>query len=583
MKLAARIACTVAGLAACLAMHAQEISFKAAVDKQTFAAGDHVRLTITLTNSNERFSAPDLGGLVIVQGPFESSNFSFINGRATSSITRTWVLTATKPGRYTIGPARVKVGGGTIETEPIVLEVTKGETRPQDPYASQGQGRDANLFATVTLSRTKGYVGEQVLATYTLYNRYQNLELTNYDLPKMDGFWAENIEQAEIKWEDKLETVNGLQYRVAVLKRQILIPQRPGKLRIEPVRLTCVVNRSFFNRCSTAEFMSNAVEFMAMELPPGAPPGFSGVVGELQMSVAADRTRVRTDEAVELTVKVSGRANLKLLDVPKPSIPDDIEAFDPKLTDRISVNASGMSGTREFQWVLIPRFEGTHTIQPASIVHFDPKSGTYRTLTAAPITLEVSGAASRGGLSAGGAVRQTEVRQLARDIGFIRTGNLGLRLRGKLLFASAPWLAGMCAPPLAFALLFLWHRHRERQAADVAGTRRRQADRVARRRLRKSAEALHRNDRKAFFTALSQALQGYFADKFALGPAGATTDAVRHQLSGLAGGTAIADTYARLMAACDMARFAPVDERPRQELYDEAMALIAETEKLLRS
>ena len=154
---------------------AQEIGFNASVDRNTIATGEYVRLTISLTNSSERFGAPDLGGLVVVQGPFESSSNSInlINGRMSSSVTvtRQWVLTATSPGKYTIGPARIKVGGGVIQTDPITIEVSKGAARPADPNASQGQSRDANLFATVSVSRNKAYVGEQVIATYLLYCR----------------------------------------------------------------------------------------------------------------------------------------------------------------------------------------------------------------------------------------------------------------------------------------------------------------------------------------------------------------------------------------------------------------------------
>ena len=119
-------------LVAAVFAHAQEISFKASVDRTTIAAGDHLKLSVTLNNSREQFTAPDLGGLVILQGPFESSSFNYVNGKLSSAVSRTWVLTGTTPGTYTIGPAKVRVGGGAITTEPITVEVTKGTSRPAD-------------------------------------------------------------------------------------------------------------------------------------------------------------------------------------------------------------------------------------------------------------------------------------------------------------------------------------------------------------------------------------------------------------------------------------------------------------------
>ncbi len=569
-------------LLAGLAGQAQEIGFTAAVDRNSIATGEYVKLSITLTNSQERFETPSFGGLVVVQGPFDNSSFNYINGRMTSSVGRTWVLTATTPGKYTIGAAKVRVGGGAIQTEPIVIEVTKGAARPSDPGAAQGQNRDPNLFATITLSKSKAYVGEQVVATYLLYSRYANIELSKYDLPKMDGFWAEEIDLGDTNWEDELQTVNGLQYRVAVLKRQVLFPQRSGKLRIAPVELSCVVNRSFFNRGSAVSTRSNAVEVTAMALPPSAPAGFNGAVGELEMVVKADRTDVKANEAIELTITYAGRGNLKLLEAPKLNFPSDLEAYDPKVTDKVTVNASGMNGSRSFQYLVIPRHEGEFPLEPITFSYFDPRSGAYRTIQAEPLTFRIS-PGEGGAVSAIQRPTKSDVEVLGKDIRYIRTGDLNLRPAGKHLFGSLPWLAGMGAPALAFVVFLGWRRKREKDMSDVTGSRRKQADRVARKRLSEAEQALRSSDRNAFYDALGKALHGYLADKFGLGPAQMTDPIVRERFAGYTNGESVAKDYLALTTACDMARFAPVEDRPKQQIYDEAVALIGRIEQLVRA
>lgn len=560
---------------------AQEISFTAKVDRQTIAAGEHVRLTVTLVNAKEAFTAPDLGGLVIVQGPYEQSSFNYVNGRMSSTVSRTWTLTGTREGRFTIGPATVRIGGGIIQTESITIEVGKAVARPQDPQAAQGQGRDPNLFATIALSRNKGYVGEQIIATWTLYSRYNNLELSRYDVPKMNGFWAEDVDLGTTSWQDKLETINGLQYRVAILKKQVLLPQRSGKLRIEPLELTCIVNRSFFNRGQQLELKSNAVEFTAQELPTPAPTGFQGAVGELQLNVRVDRSDVKANEAVELSLKLSGRSNLKLLETPRLDLPADFDSYDPKVTDKITVNANGMSGSREFQYLLIPRYEGIYDLGAITYSYFDTKAGAYRTLRADPITIQVdAGDATQAAPQRPG---KSDVRVLDRDIRYIRTGDLGLRPKGWLLHGSAPWLAGMATPPLAFLLFLLIRHRRQRDLADPTGRRRRLADRVARDRLKQAQDALRNADRATFHTALSKALTGYMADKAGVSPAEVTPDRVRTTLAAQPDGAALAQEFLDLSAVCDMARFAPVEEHPRQELYDRAARLIGRLEQTLRT
>lgn len=561
---------------------AQEIGFTSSVDRNAIATGEYVKLTVSLSNSQEGFAAPSFGGLAVVQGPYENSSFNYVNGKMSSSVSKTWVLTATKPGKYTIAPAQVRVGGGVIQTEPIAITVSQGATKPADTGAAQGQTRDANLFATISLSKNKVYVGEQVVATYTLYSRYNNIELSKYELPKMDGFWAEEIDLGNTGWEDALQTVNGLQYRVAILKRQVLLPQQSGKLRIAPMELTCIVNRSFFNRGSSMNVSSNAAELTAMALPGSAPTDFKGAVGELSMTVKTDRTAVKANEAIELTITYSGKGNLKLLDAPKPEFPTDFEVYDPKVTDRIAVNSGGMSGSRTYQYLVIPRREGEYPLDPITFSYFDTRSGAYRTTTADPIIVSVSPGV--GGPSAGiQRPNKTEVQVLGKDIRYIRTGDLNLRPAGKHLFGSWEWIAGMGAPALAFLLFLGWRRKHDRDSQDVMGNRRKQADRVVRKRLAEAQKALQGSDRAVFYDTLGKALHGYVADKFGLGPAETTAPLITERFAQHAGGEGLAAEYLKLMEACDMARYAPVEDRPKEQLYNEAASLISRTEQTIRA
>ena len=563
---------------------AQEITFKASVDRTSIAAGEQLKLTIALSNTQERFGAPDLGGLVIVQGPFESSNMSIFNGRMSSTITRTWVLTAAQPGRYTIGPAKVKVGGGYIQTDPITIEVTKGAaTRPSDPNATLGQQRDPNLFTTISLSKSKGYVGEQVVATYMLYSRYNNLQSVSKELPKISNAWTEEVDLGELHWEEKMQTINGLPYRVAVLRKQVLFPQRSGKLRIEPFEQTCVIDRSFFNQCRTVEVRSNAVEYTVLDLPSGAPADFSGAVGELQMTVTASRTRLQENESVDLTVRFSGRTNLKLLEAPAIALPNDIETFEPKVTDRITVNGNGMSGSREYQFLLIPRHEGNYELPPVTVSYFDTQIGDYKTLSSGPTMIEVLPGDGSATTTLPQRPAQSDIQLLEKDIRHIRTGDLELEPVGHELFASPAWIAGMTAPAIAFMLLLAWRRKQAREAQDIAGSRRKAADRTARRHLKLAEQALQSNDREVFYSALSKALGGYMADKFGTGITTNASETIRRRLADAPDSEQLATNYQRLITACDMARFAPVEEVPRATLFNEAAALIGTIEQRTRS
>lgn len=563
------------------AAFAQEITFDATVDRTNVATGEPIKLTLTLSNApmNSAIVPPDMGGLVVVQGPFDQNSFSMINGRTSSSVQRTYYLQAVQPGDFTIGAATARVGGGTIQSKPIRIHVVKGESSgANNTQLNEAQKSDPNLFCTINLSKSKAYVGEQLVATYTLYSRYNSLQPGDYDLPKLDGFWAEEIDMGETTWEKVPQSINGLRYNVAVLKKQVLFPQHAGKLRIAPMTLNYRVNAGFFSNGTPVRITSNAAEVNVQDLPGNKPADFIGAVGELRMDVKAENTTLKENEAIDLSVKFSGRANLKLIDAPKLGFPGDFEAYDPKIVDRITVNGGGMNGSREFQFLVIPRHAGDYTVGPITYSYFDPASGQYKQLSSAALEFHVS----KGDGTASNVTRpsKTDVKQLDHDIRYIRTGEEELRPPGHHLFGSLPYLAGMAAPALGFLLFVGWHRRRERTMADVQGLRRKGADKVARQRLKAAEEALRTNDRDAFYTSMGKALEGYFADKFNLGVAEVNQKMILSKLGHLENG-GIASAYATLLGDLEMARFAPFEARSRQATYDEAASLIRRIENQL--
>jgi hypothetical protein len=567
--------------AAGLGSSAQEITFQATVDKNSASTGEPIKLTLTLTNApmGSGITPPDMGGLVVVQGPFDQNSFSMVNGRTSSSVMRTYYVQGVQPGDYTIGAATARVGGGTIQSSPIKIHLVKGESSgTNSSLLNQAQKSDPNLFCTISLNKSKLYVGEQIIATYTLYSRYNSLQPGDYDLPKLDGFWAEEIDLGETTWEKQPQTINGLRYNTAVIKKQVLFPQRPGKLRIAPMTLNYRVNVGFFNNGTPVTITSNAAEVTALDLPPGKPADFIGAVGDLKMDVKVPTTEVKANEAIDLTIRFTGRANLKLIDAPELGFPTDFESYDPKITDKIAVNGGGMSGTREFQYLIIPRHEGDYTVGPITFSYFDPSTAQYRSLSSESLEFRIAKGDGTANMPAGPS--RTEVKQLHQDIRYIRTGDLQLEPKGHHLFGSWYYVAGMAAPPLLFLLFLGIHRRRQVQLSDAGGMRRKGADRIARQRLKAAADALMRNDRDGFYSALGKALEGYFADKFNLGVTEVNSTTVHERLSHLEGG-ALAKQYAELLHDCGTSRFAPIENKPRQQSYDEAASLIHRIEEQL--
>lgn len=557
-----------------LATQAQEGDFSVSVDKNPVSVNDRLKLTMTLLNVRGNISMPQLDGLQVVQGPFSSSNYTFRNGKATTEISQTYVLMAPDVGEYTIGPATAHTSNGPLKSEPITIKVVKGASSSTEGKKQKSSGQNRDLFVNVLLNKSTVYKGEEVIATYKLYSRYESIELSTYEMPVLNGFWSEEVDLGNNSWEPKLETINGLRYRVAILNKQVLYPQRSGELAIEPVQIEAVVNRTFFSRGTKVDITSLPVKLKVKELPGAAPANFSGAVGSLDMRVKADKTELKENDAVNLTITLSGRNNLKLLEAPILDMAQDLETYDPKVLDRIKVNGSGMSGSRTFEYLIIPRHAGKHEVGPFSISYFDTQSGSYKELHSPTIELNVS----KGNGSTGGAtysrVNKEEVQVLDEDIRYIRSTPLKLNRPNSGIFGSPLYIGGLLAPALAFVLFLFVRKRRGELYADQAAVRMRLADKEARKKLRAAERSLKGNDQFGVYTHVEQALMEFLGDKFNMPLVERTVENILECLNEQGVETSLVQQTNEALTACQLARYAPTSNEDAHHMYERAVQLI---------
>src|SRR5258707_9481772 len=231
--------------------HAQDVSLVGAVDRTELASGDQLQLTFSLsgTTSPKNFRPPALDDFLVLSGPNQSTNVQFVNGSVSQSISFTYILQPKKEGKFTIGAASIEMNGKTLQSEPIKITVTKGAPPAAGTQSKKGSADESqelgkqigdNLFLKVIVDKTHLVQGEQITATYKLYNRVSLANLSYSRTPSLTGFWSEDIEEIK-QVQFTREALNGKQYNVAVLKKVALFPQRPGTLEIDPMQVTCVV------------------------------------------------------------------------------------------------------------------------------------------------------------------------------------------------------------------------------------------------------------------------------------------------------------------------------------------------------
>ena len=482
---------------AAVAAGAQQITVRAAVDRQVVDVGDPFRFQIAVSGSDQ-VTPPDLNTLrdftvrALSAGPNNSESVTVINGNTTREVRRGYVLnyqlTATKSGTLTIPALTVAVAAQQRQTPAISIEV-------REPRAVEG------YRLHLALDREQVWAGQPVLLTTTWMwdprlgpERFHQLSYPLLAGPaSKTGVTFEHLHPAttpddpvrlqvageEVVWRRGETSIDGDQY-LTLSFATTLVPQRPGTLAVAPA--TVVFDgiagyrnsRDVFGRAVrqpvSQRFVvpSNELSLRVEPLPEaGRPAAFTGLVGSFTIAAEATPTQVKVGDPIELTVTIAGSGDLRRLPPLDLSRMEGFERF--RVSDAAAVPAT-------FDRAAIRRTiralsHETDAIPPVSMVVFDVASGRYTELASEPIPLtvqatrqvtlqDVEGAAT-GTTFAGAAVA-------SRDQG-IAHNYAGSRLLKQQRFDAAAFatspggLFALLAAPLLLAVLHAWAALRRRR------------------------------------------------------------------------------------------------------------------------
>lgn len=571
--------------------------FTASVNKSRVAVGEHFKLDFTLNAIGKNFTPPSLSDFSIYSGPSQSTNMSIVNGSVSQSITISYFLAPKKEGKFTIEPATITVGSATLQSNSITIEVVKPSANQQSQSSRGAVSSTENLFVKTSVSKTKAYVGEQVTVTHKVYTRMNLKGFQDAKFPSYNGFWAQDASKPA-QYEIAQENVDGLTYSVVEIKRAFLFPQRAGKIEIEPAQVECVVREKtdkrhdpfeqffghdpFFSfdtyRDALYSIRSNPVTLEILPLPEsGKPADFPGAVGNFSMNASIDKEKAKTNEGINLKITITGKGNIKLADAPHIDFPTEFETYDPKISENISSTASGVSGTKTFEYLLIPRHEGVYTLRPKNFSYFDPEKKMYVTLPSKEfsITVEKGEGTTIGTSPMVSSVAKEDVKMFSSDIRFIKTGDIELLKKDEYFFGSPLFIAGFSIPPILFLAFLFARREHIRRNSDLVAVRRRRASGIAKRYLALAEKSLKKNDKENFFANVLAALYNYVGNKMNIPAAEQSKEKAVEALKAKNISDETIAELVKLMDECEFARYAPgLQSGNLQEVYTRAETII---------
>ena len=293
------------------------------------------------------------------------------------------------------------------------------------------------------------------------YNLYFSQDIRSPELLKesiYQGFWSENIDLGD-SYPIVNKTINNKVFKVATIKKVILIPQKVGELNITKMQLDVPVviktnQRDIFGRqrsrliniiCSTEDKIINVIE-----LPKkNKPKNFSGAVGNFSFSTKIDIDSTKINESITLSLRVSGDGNLKMFNLPEFIIPSDIETFDPKYNEDIKIGQQGLNGFKRAEYLLIPRNKGTYKIDSINFNYFSLKENDYKTIKKPLFNIYVYGDAPKKEILS--QFNKEDVKFIGKDILYIKKRGKLYKYNSKLSFYDK--LYNLSIP---FFLIFLF-------------------------------------------------------------------------------------------------------------------------------
>lgn len=584
-----------------------QVTFKATAPSAV-VEGEQFRLSYVLNKQGKDFRIPDLPGFDVL---FDAQSISYheaiVNGKRTSeaSYTYTYTLLAKKAGTYTIAPASITVDKSNYRSNSLEIKVlppdesskgsasdgNKGNERSSGAASATVSSEDAFIRAIV--SKNNPYEQEGFTVTFRLYTILNVTNFGKIQFPEFEGFMVEEVDLPSNQ-QMQMERYNERNYFTADLRKTLLFPQRSGKMTIPRGSLEMVFSVPSGRKVSTffgsqemmvdvkKELVTNAVTINVKPLPENKPASFTNAVGAFSIKSNINSTEVKANEAITITVEISGTGNHKLIRNPEIVFPNNFETYDPTVVNSLNVTSNGLTGIRKIEYMAIPRYEGNYTIPAVDFTYFDPSKSKFETLTLPERHLQIA-KGDPGSSVASSYVNRQDVK-VEQDIRFLKTDVPTWLSASSFFVGSLNYWLWYLVPIMILILFYSMNRKQARENANVALMRTRKANKMAIRRLKAANKYLKEQDKEHFYDEVLRAIWGYFSDKLSIPLARLSKNNVEEELSKKGISEQLITKFMEIMDTCEFARYAPAESNAEMDrIYNGTMEAIGEMEGKLRN
>ena len=565
-----------------------QVTFEAKLSKKKLGLNERLRIDFVMNENGDDFTPPDFKGFNVVGGPNQSVSNSWINGKRSFSKTYSYFLSPQLKGKIKILQATVKISGEIYKTSPLIVEVTSAVDKPNDPN-NIDYIADENIHLVAEISNSNPYLNEGITILYKLY--YRNpitiSDVQELESPKFSDFWNHIIKISKITVERG--TYKNEPYNEVVWRKVVLYPQKTGKLVLEPLSLNLSVGiptqkRDFFGSKiyrqvqKTTTTGKNIINVKALP-KKNKPDNFTGAVGQFDFDVVLSKKSLKASESFQAKVKVNGKGNLKLFKLPKIVVPNTLELYEPEYKENIKVLLSGMKGSIEDSYTIVPQFQGKYPIPEISFSFFDPIKKEYKTLNSFELIVDVFDGPSK--LNDYNKISRSEKKEFNNDnsFNFIELSTKFSSIKKEQFWNTSLFWLLFSLPLILIILLIILKEVFLNRKENQKSLIQRRNEKLARKFLGSAKREI--NNYQNFYEVLERALHNYLKAKLLI----ETTEFSKNKIVNLLVKKNVdliyANEYVDLLENCEIARFSKESNINTNSDYENAIKIISKIDKQL--
>ncbi|MCK4763789.1 MAG: protein BatD [Candidatus Aminicenantes bacterium] len=416
-------------------LFAADVQVSAAVNAEKIGIEDVLIYTLSFKGIGNP-PQPRLANLSTFRVAQTSRSFrtNIINGSYSQTVEFIYYLQPFQTGALNIPAYSYTHEGKEYKTASFTIHVVKGSVGTAAPrrrsvfdgddFFSRRQRprtRQIDVQLRVSVSKRDVVKGEQIMYRILLYTNNNIRSFTPLSQRSFPGFWQEWYPDPKV-FRPETGNLAGKRYSIFEIGKAALFPTKSGVLTISAVKFELVMQEDTFSLFSDVKRINRstpAVKINVAELPAAA----EGLpVGDFDFEVRENKKEIDVNDILTLKLRVSGKGNIKTLEVPVYENSSYFKAYPAKVSRDSNFNGGYLSGAVEAEVPVAFKETGLISFPPLEFRYYDPAVARVVTVNSKPFAVNVTG--SKENRESAATIPKTEIVKKGEDIDFIKTGDI---------------------------------------------------------------------------------------------------------------------------------------------------------------